>query len=135
MNLRPWHDKENFPLRDQVPARILTTDIPYSSLEYEARCCAFFAATFKVLLDDLLRLLKHDSNQLDQAIRRWNNGMDVRTPKERNNFFERVDLEFKAVCRKSWHGRVHTDTNAGSCHDCKCYSRYPHKSTTDIDRN
>ena len=88
-------------MRDEVPADILTMDNINSSLKYEERCCAFFAAIFKVLQEDLLKILEHHSNELDQAIHRWNNEMDVRTPKARNSFFERVELEFDVVCRKS----------------------------------
>ena len=99
MNLRPADDSKNFPLHDEVPARILTEGLNTTTVDYEIRCCAFFTAVFKTLREDLLRSLERVLNDFDQAVRLWNADMHVDSPEARNEFFERVRSECEKVCR------------------------------------
>ena len=109
MNLRPGNDSKNFPPCDKIPARILTEGLNTTAVDYEIRCCAFFAAIFRALREDLVKLLKQDPNDLNQVIRLWNNDMHVDSPETRNKFFERVDSEYKRVCKESSYGKVYAD--------------------------
>jgi len=99
MNLRPEGDKKNFPPRDQIPAQILTEELHTTAADYEIRCCAFFTAIFIVLRVDLLKLLEQDPSNFDQAICLWNTAMHVDSPQICNKYFQRVDAEYKKVCR------------------------------------
>ena len=59
MNLCPVDDQKNFPPCDEVPACILTKGLLITTaVDYEIRCCAFFTAIFRTLLEDLLQLLE-----------------------------------------------------------------------------
>lgn len=97
MNLREPSDF-GFPKRDLVPASILTENMDCSQAEYTARCCAFFAAIFYTLQQDLsakVSSLHFDST--GAAIKYWNSRMcDMRSP-ARAKFFEKVQSRYQVV--------------------------------------
>lgn len=97
MNLREPSDF-GFPKRDLVPASILTENMDCSQAEYTARCCAFFAAIFYTLQQDVsakVSSLHFDST--GAAIKYWNSRMcDMRSP-ARAKFFEKVQSRYQVV--------------------------------------
>ncbi|KAG1737634.1 hypothetical protein EDB19DRAFT_1909614 [Suillus lakei] len=75
MNLREPNDS-GFPVRDPVPARILTEDMDCTQAEYTARCCVLFTAIFQTLQQNLSsRLPTLRSANADATIKAWNDEM------------------------------------------------------------
>ncbi|KAG1809295.1 uncharacterized protein BJ212DRAFT_602435 [Suillus subaureus] len=99
MNLRESSDHTGFPKRDLVPARILvdyTTDC--TQAEYTARCCAFFAAIFQALQQDLSsKLPSLRSSSTDAVVKEWNDKMCDMRSAARTEFFEIVKSRYQAT--------------------------------------
>lgn len=70
MNLRCAGEERAFPLRDDVPAMILTGNFTDEET-YTHRCHAFFAAVFSCLRDHLSVLAGDGEN----VIKNWNDSM------------------------------------------------------------
>jgi len=92
MNIR--EADSGFPIRDEVPSKILTKDIR-SEAEYTARCCAFFIAIFATLTEVLKAFPDN------QAITTWTDQMcDMNVPASsmsRTDFFSLVNLKYSTV--------------------------------------
>ncbi|KAG2146282.1 hypothetical protein DEU56DRAFT_787283 [Suillus clintonianus] len=82
MNIREPSDT-GFPIRDTVPARILTEEMDCTQAEYTARCCALFTAIFQVLRQELLV-------RSGSGITSWNDDMCEMGSEVRNEFFQKV---------------------------------------------
>ncbi|KAG1762984.1 hypothetical protein EV702DRAFT_1052031 [Suillus placidus] len=100
MNLRDPNDP-GFPMRDLVPARILTEDMGCTQAEYTARCCAFFTATFQTLEQDLTsKLPRLRSGSPDPAIKSWNDEMCNMRSEARTEFFQKVQSQYEETLNK-----------------------------------
>ncbi|KAF9232755.1 hypothetical protein BU15DRAFT_67188 [Melanogaster broomeanus] len=89
MNLRPAEDKTGFPDRDPIPAGLLTPD-NMTAEAYGTRCCAFFTAIFRSLLDTLSRAVRDAAGDELSAVREWNKDMSDLCSTHRHEFFEQV---------------------------------------------
>ncbi|KAG2095463.1 uncharacterized protein F5147DRAFT_718410 [Suillus discolor] len=95
MNLRDRSDP-GFPMRDLVPARILTEDTDCTAAEYTARCCAFFTAIFQTLQEDLSgKLPRLRSGNPDPVIKSWNDQMCNMRSNARDEFFQKVHSRYE----------------------------------------
>ncbi|KAF8837723.1 hypothetical protein BDN67DRAFT_1071240 [Paxillus ammoniavirescens] len=116
INLRPKDDRTGFPLRDSIPADILTGDLnTISANHYEARCCAFFASVFKTIVEVLSVYVQEGC---PDPIKQWNDRMcDLSSP-HRTRFFARLldvyNEVYKSMAQLSLQGspRVHLMTAA-----------------------
>ena len=99
MNIRERSDS-GFPAQDAVPSSILTGDTECSQAEYTARCCAFFAAIFRTLEQELSGLTSRlRSGRLDipRVVKAWNDRMCKMGSADRTMFFDKVNMEHLAV--------------------------------------
>jgi hypothetical protein len=100
MNLR-GESENGFPARDVVPSRILTEGMHCSRAEYTARCCAFFAAIFRMFTKELTELtpsrLRSGRFDIPTVINKWNNRMCDMGSTDRTEFFDKVETEYLAV--------------------------------------
>ncbi|KAG1894748.1 uncharacterized protein F5891DRAFT_1061388 [Suillus fuscotomentosus] len=95
MNLREPSDL-GYPVRDLVPARILTENTGCTAAEYTAHCCAFFTAIFQTLQQVLSsKLLELHSGSPDLVIKSWNNEMCDMRSKARTDFFQKVQSRYQ----------------------------------------
>lgn len=102
MNLRGPSDR-GFPMRDLVPARILTEDTDCTRAEYTARCCAFFTAIFQTLQEDLSsKLPRLRSGNPNPAIKIWNDQMCNMCSEARVEFFQKVRSRYQEVNRENY---------------------------------
>ncbi|KAG2152688.1 uncharacterized protein EDB93DRAFT_1327626 [Suillus bovinus] len=102
MNLRDPSDP-GFPMRDVVPARILTEDMGCTQAEYTARCCAFFTAIFQTLqkyLSDEFPRLRSQASGPDAAIKSWNDEMCDMRSEARTKFFQEVQDLYEKILDK-----------------------------------
>ncbi|KAG1762739.1 hypothetical protein EV702DRAFT_1206236 [Suillus placidus] len=100
MNLRDPVDP-GFPMRDLVPARILTEDMGCTRAEYAARCFAFFSAIFQTLEQDLTsKLPRLCSGSPDPAIKPWNDEMCNMRSEARTEFFQKVQYQYEETLSK-----------------------------------
>ncbi|KAG1831604.1 hypothetical protein EV424DRAFT_160503 [Suillus variegatus] len=100
MNLRDPSDL-GFPMRDLVPARILTEDTDCTAAEYTARCCAFFTAIFQTLQEDLSsKLPRLRSGNPDPVIKSWNDQMCNMRSSARSEFFQKVHSRYQETLTK-----------------------------------
>ena len=99
MNLRPADVSNSFPLRNEVPTRILTEKLNTTTVDYEIRCCVFFAAIFNALQEDLSMFLERGVDDFDKAVHLWNTDMHIDSSEARHKFFERVRSKFEKVCK------------------------------------
>lgn len=95
MNLRPQDDIHSYPLRDNIPAKMLDPETVPTIEAYEARCCAFFAAVFFVVDNELSR---HDpyTRTLDSHLA-WDQKFGLFPQNQRANLFEKLKTEFDRV--------------------------------------
>ncbi|KAG1776127.1 hypothetical protein EV702DRAFT_1231141 [Suillus placidus] len=97
MNLRDPSDP-GFPMRDLVPARILTEDMGCTRAEYTARCCAFFTAIFQTLEQDLTsKLPRLRSGSPDPTIKSWNDEICNMRSEARTEFFQKVQYQYQEI--------------------------------------
>lgn len=96
MNLHP-RGAIIYPTRDPVPANILAESVDPEQPDYTARCCAFFAAIFKVFRHRLEGLMKDCGNNYSEAICQWQSLMHGGSATGRNIFFNEVEKEFHLV--------------------------------------
>ncbi|KAG1847975.1 hypothetical protein C8R48DRAFT_730899 [Suillus tomentosus] len=94
-NLREPSDL-GYPMRDLVPARILTENTGCTAAEYTAHCCAFFTAISQTLQQVLSsKLLELHSGSPDPVIKSWNNEMCDMRSKARTDFFQKVQSRYQ----------------------------------------
>jgi hypothetical protein len=99
MNIRERCDF-GFPTRDVVPSSILTGDMECSQAKYTARCCAFFAAIFRTLEQELSGLtsrLYSGRSDIPKVVKAWNDRMCKVGSADRTTFFDKVNMEYSAV--------------------------------------
>ncbi|KAF9232686.1 hypothetical protein BU15DRAFT_67236 [Melanogaster broomeanus] len=89
MNLRPAEDETGFPDRDPIPAGLLTPD-NMTAEAYGTRCCAFFTAIFRSLIDSFSRAVRDAAGDEPSGIREWNKHMSDLCSTHRHKFFEQV---------------------------------------------
>ncbi|KAI6042757.1 hypothetical protein EDC04DRAFT_881013 [Pisolithus marmoratus] len=94
MCLRPSDDEVGFPPRDDVPANILTTYWGTGTVDYGARCCAFFAAIFMMVHERLSA-----SRSLEGALEEWNTSMCNLLSPRRQEFFSALNAQYE-TCYK-----------------------------------
>ncbi|KAG1801836.1 hypothetical protein EV424DRAFT_1559220 [Suillus variegatus] len=95
MNLHEPSDL-GYPMRDLVPARILTENTGCTAAEYTAHCCAFFTAIFQTLQQVLSsKLLELHSGSPDLVIKSWNNEMCDMRSKAHTDFFQKVQTRYQ----------------------------------------
>lgn len=112
MNLRGPSDR-GFPMRDLVPARILTEDTDCTRAEYTARCCAFFTAIFQTLQEDLSsKLPRLRSGNPNPAIKIWNDQMCNMCSEARVEFFQKVRSRYQETLTKIKVPKPEENTNA-----------------------
>ncbi|KAG1799086.1 hypothetical protein EV424DRAFT_1559508 [Suillus variegatus] len=100
MNLRDRSDL-GFPMRDLVPAHILTENTDCTAAEYTARCCAFFTAIFQTLQEDLNGILPRlRSGKSDPVIKSWNDQMCNMRSNARDEFFQKVHSRYEETLTK-----------------------------------
>ncbi|KAG2158309.1 uncharacterized protein EDB93DRAFT_1325447 [Suillus bovinus] len=100
MNLRDPSDR-GFPMRDLVPARILTKDTDCTQAEYTARCCAFFTAICQTLQEDLSsKLPRLRSGNPDPVIKSWNDHMCSMRSNASSEFFQKVHSRYQETLTK-----------------------------------
>ncbi|KAG2047170.1 hypothetical protein BDR06DRAFT_964261 [Suillus hirtellus] len=100
MNLRDRSDP-GFPMRDLVPARILTEDMDCTAAEYTARCCAFFTAIFQTLQEDLNGTLPRlRSGNPNPVIKSWNDQMCNMRSNARDEFFQKIHSRYEETLTK-----------------------------------
>ncbi|KAF8606195.1 hypothetical protein BDV93DRAFT_604711 [Ceratobasidium sp. AG-I] len=93
MNIRDSDDDNSFPLRDEVPARILTKDLNYNQEDYSDRCMAFFTAIFNTVAYALHSYPKPKS--ADQVIEHWNGQMCEMGSSARVTFFKKIKKNYQ----------------------------------------
>src|SRR5882757_10461806 len=98
------HEREpintGFPTRDEVPASILTEGMQCSQAEYTARCCALFAALFKLLGEELSEMTSQTcsgGSGIATVIENWSDKMCEMGSAYRTKFFDKVKTEYLAV--------------------------------------
>ena len=84
MNIRSAKDKQGYPYRDNIPARILTGHC-VTGAEYRIQCSAFFAAIFKVLR----KALENEKDPLS-----WRAAMCKMGSSARDSFFADLETEY-----------------------------------------
>jgi hypothetical protein len=85
-----------YPSRDHIPARILTESVADLS-DYTSRCCAFFAAVFRVFRERLALIMNGCPEDYLEASLRWKLLMLGPNTNHRNGFFMDVEKEFGDV--------------------------------------
>ncbi|KAI6043608.1 hypothetical protein EDC04DRAFT_2890753 [Pisolithus marmoratus] len=93
MNLRPTDDYSGFPVRDDVPAVILTGNPETTAADYGARCCAFFAAVFTTVREYLSTRLA--SGSLEDSLKQWNDSMCNLGSEDRRQFFVTLKAKYE----------------------------------------
>ncbi|KAH7928223.1 hypothetical protein BV22DRAFT_216556 [Leucogyrophana mollusca] len=95
MNLRP-EDDNGFPERDAIPSAILTQDLPLTSAQYGARCCAFFTALFITLRTEFTASFgASGGSEITHVVDEWNEHMCDMGSAQRRKFFCRVLAEYR----------------------------------------
>jgi hypothetical protein len=92
MNLRGSEDSLNYPPRDLIPADMLNAH-GCSQTQFEQRCCAFFAAIFNIVQDELTRGVGKEP----QA---WRDAFHPSNTTQRTNFFNSTGAQFNRLV--SW---------------------------------
>ncbi|KAG2141416.1 uncharacterized protein EDB93DRAFT_634537 [Suillus bovinus] len=111
MNLRDPRD-QGFPMRDLVPARILTEDTDCTQAEYTARCRAFFTAIFQTLQEDLSsKLPQLCSGNPNPVIKSWNDQMCNMGSNARSEFFQKVHFRYQETLTKISESLLKTSYN------------------------
>ncbi|QRV97671.1 hypothetical protein RhiJN_25690 [Ceratobasidium sp. AG-Ba] len=85
---------ESYPLRDDIPADILTTDLGCSEGEYSDRCMAFLTGLFEVL-EEWLGALSKMHRSRDGIVKAWSDDMcNLTDQRSRSLFFAEVEKHY-----------------------------------------
>jgi len=96
MNFHPTN-ANIYPSRDHIPACILSEFVEPDQADYTSRCCAFFAAIFRVFQTHLSMIMKDCHGNYPEASLRWTSRMLGPSTSNRDSFFQDVEREFDVV--------------------------------------
>ncbi|KAF8606159.1 hypothetical protein BDV93DRAFT_542906 [Ceratobasidium sp. AG-I] len=97
MNIRDDQDKNSFPLRDDIPAKILTDNLKCPEYDYSDRCMAFFTATF-ITVGTFLGSYEQALGT-DKLVETWNDNMCDMGSSSRGIFFDSLERNYKTALK------------------------------------